>query len=353
MTNQLLLAQVLAEGFNWDYLWHWTHDPDVWKAVISAFVTILASLIAISGVALTARRAAQQMELSKQGTPPELTCYKGWLEVSEKYKELAGCEDVDKLSAISEEYREVESSRKAALARAVWERKVFSFCPNVNAQKLLMQINPSKIFRILNSRRDEMLPSSDIYVHLSFKPYLICLFAWVSLLIVCMVYLFVKLYNGDRDGVISSLVGFMYLLFLGPFILRFLPDGYSGALEANYCFRKIIISHGQEFEINIVSESNMIARRLMMSALDSNYSDVVYCPWEGKNSIIAFFMKIVTYFNPGYYVRKSFKNKDSVLWGSYKEELLNGDLKEKLGRKNTQTPNSDTQEESPPRPPQG
>ena len=353
MTNQLLLAQVLAEGFNWDYLWHWTHDSDVWKAVISAFVTILASLIAISGVALTARRAAQQMELSKQGTPPELTCYKGWLEVSEKYKELAGCEDVDKLSAISEEYREVESSRKAALARAVWERKVFSFCPNVNAQKLLMQINPSKIFRILNSRRDERLPSSDIYVHLSFKPYLICLFAWVSLFIVCMVYLFVKLYNGDRDGVISSFVGFMYLLFLGPFILRFLPDGYSGALEANYCFRKIIISHGQEFEINIVSESNMIARRLMMSALDSNYSDVVYCPWEGKNSIIAFFMKIVTYFNPGYYVRKGFKNKDSVLWGSYKEELLNGDLKEKLGRKATQAPNSDIPEESQPTHPQG
>ena len=50
MMNQLLLAQVLAEGFSWDYLWHWTHDPDVWKAVISAFVTILASLIAISGV---------------------------------------------------------------------------------------------------------------------------------------------------------------------------------------------------------------------------------------------------------------------------------------------------------------
>lgn len=353
MTNQLLLAQVLAEGFSWDYLWHWTHDPDVWKAVISAFVTILASLIAISGVALTARRAAQQMELSKQGTPPELTCYQGWLEVSEKYKELAGCEDVDKLSAISEEYREVESSRKAALARAVWERKVFSFCPNVNAQKLLMQINPSKIFRILNSRRDERLPSSDIYVHLSFKPYLICLFAWVSLFIVCMFYLFVKLYNGDRDGVFSSLVGFIYLLLLSPFILRFLPDGYSGALEANYCFRKIIISHGQEFEINIVSESNMMARRLMMSVFDSSYSDVVYCPWEGRNLIITAFMKIVAYFNPGYFGRRGIKGKDNILWGSYKEELLNGDLKKKLGRKGTQVPNSDTPEESQSTHPQG
>lgn len=356
MTNQLLLAQVLAEGFSWDYLWHWTHDPDVWKAVISAFVTILASLIAISGVVLTARRAAQQMEISKQGTPPELTCYKEWLEVSEKYKELAGCEDVDKLSAVSEEYREVESSRKAALARAVWERKVFSFCPNVNAQKLLMQINPSKIFRILNSRRDEKVPSSDIYVHLSFKPYLMCLSVWVSLFIVCMVYLFVNLYNRDRDGVISSLVGFMYLLLLSPFILRFLPDGYNGALEANYCFRKIIISHGQEFEINIVSESNMMARRLMMSVFDSNYSDIVYCPWEGRNKIVVFWMKFAMYFIPGYYVKKGFKsflNKGGSIWGSYKEELLNGDLKEKLGRKDTQSPDSDTPEKSQSVPPQG
>lgn len=171
--------------------------------------------------------------------------------------------------------------------------------------------------------------------------------------IVCMVYLFVKLYNGDRDGVVSSLIGFMYLFILIPFIFRFFPDGYSGVLEANYCFRKIIISRGQKFEINIVSESNMMARRLMMSALDSSPSDVVYCPWEDRNLIISIFMKIMTYFNPGYYVRRGIKGKDSILWGSYKEELLNGDLKEKLGRKGTQVPNSDTPEESQPTHPQG
>ena len=353
MMNQLLLAQVLAAGFDWDYLWHWTHDQEFGKALVSAIAPIAMAIITALGLMFTARRETQKMKLSKQGAPPELTQYKEWLEVSEKYKELAGCEDLDKLSAISEEYREVESSRKAALARAVWERKVFSFCPNVNAQKLLMQINPSKIFRILNSRRDERLPSSDIYVHLSFKPYLICFFAWVSLFIVCMVYLFVKLYNGDRDGVVSSLIGFMYLFILIPFIFRFFPDGYSGVLEANYCFRKIIISRGQKFEINIVSESNMMARRLMMSALDFSPSDVVYCPWEDRNLIISTFMKIMTYFNPGYYVRRGIKGKDSILWGSYKEELLNGDLKEKLGRKGTQVPNSDTPEESQPTHPQG
>ena len=131
MMNQLLLAQVLAEGFSWDYLWHWTHDQEFGKALVSAIAPIAMAIITALGLMFTARRETQKMKLSKQGAPPELTQYKEWLEVSEKYKELAGCEDLDKLSAISEEYREVESSRKAALARAVWERKVFSFCPNV------------------------------------------------------------------------------------------------------------------------------------------------------------------------------------------------------------------------------
>lgn len=350
MTNQLLLAQVLAEGFSWDYLWHWTHDDGLVRTLITA---VIAGFVSLCVAWWSGRKIDKQMELSKQANPPELNCYKTWLEVSEKYKELVSFENVDALSIASEEYREIEASRKASLERAVWERKVFAFCPNSNAQKLLMQINPSKIFRIVNSGRDERVSSSDIYVHLKFSPYLKCLSAWGPLFMLCTAYLFVSLNDGDRNGVISSLIGFMYLLILIPFIFKFFPDGYSGVLEANYCFRKIIISRGQQFEINLVYESNMMARRLMMSALDSNYSDVVYCPWEGRNLIIAKFMKIVTYFNPNHYVRKGFKNKNSVLWGSYKEELLNGDLKEKLGREDTQTPNSDIQGESQPTPPQG
>lgn len=350
MTNQLLLAQVLAEGLNWDYLWHWTHDDGLVRTLITA---VIAGLVSLCVAWWSGRKIDKQMELSKQANPPELNCYKTWLEVSEKYKELVNFENLDALSIASEEYREIEASRKASLERAVWERKVFAFCPNSNAQKLLMQINPSKIFRIVNSGRDERVPSSDIYVHLKFKPYLKYLSAWGSLFMLCMVYLSVSLNGGDHNGAISSLIGFMYLFILIPFIFRFFPDGYSGVLEANYCFRKIIISRGQKFEINMVSESNMMARRLMMSALDSNPSDIVYCPWEGRNLIIANFMRTVTYFNPGYYVRKGFKNQDSVLWGSYKEELLNGDLKEKLGRKDTQVQNSDTQEESQPTPSQG
>lgn len=140
MTNQLLLVQVLAEGFSWDYLWHWTHDQDLGKVLISAIAPIATAIIAALSLILSARRETKQMELSKQGMPPELTRYKEWLEVSERYKEFAGARDTCNFTEISEEYREIESSRKEALARAVWERKVLYVCPDIRIQKRILNI---------------------------------------------------------------------------------------------------------------------------------------------------------------------------------------------------------------------
>ena len=140
MTNQLLLVQVLAEGFSWDYLWHWTHDPDIWKAIIPASATVIASLIAIIGVWLTARRTTQQIELSKQGTPPELTRYITWVEASEKYKNLMEFERDNSFEGSEKEYKEIKASRKAALQRAIWERKVISACPDIHVQKRILNI---------------------------------------------------------------------------------------------------------------------------------------------------------------------------------------------------------------------
>lgn len=140
MTNQLLLAQVLAAGFDWDYLWHWTHDQEFGKALVSAIAPIATAIIAALSLILSARRETKQMELSKQGMPPELTRYKAWLEVSESYKELVKFGNVDALSVASEEYREIEASRKAALERAVWERKVLSVCSDTNAQKKILNL---------------------------------------------------------------------------------------------------------------------------------------------------------------------------------------------------------------------
>ena len=101
MTNQLLLAQMLAAGFDWNYLWHWTHDQELGKVLISAIPPIATAAIAALSLILTALRETKQMELSKQGTPPELTRYKEWLEVSERYKELVGVPDACNLTETS------------------------------------------------------------------------------------------------------------------------------------------------------------------------------------------------------------------------------------------------------------
>ena len=103
--NLLYLANVVVAEVGGDYYWHWTHDQEIGKALVAAGATVIAALIAIIGVALTARKTTQQIEFSKQGTPPELTRYKDWLEVSTAYKELIKTENVDALSKVSNEYK--------------------------------------------------------------------------------------------------------------------------------------------------------------------------------------------------------------------------------------------------------
>ena len=346
MTNQLLLAQVLAEGT--ESTQSITAIP--WTTIISSAIGLLGSIIVAwwSG-----RKIDKQMELSKQATPPELTRYKTWVEVSEKYKELMEFERANSFNDAEKEYQEIRASRKAALERAVWERKIFATCPNLAVQKLLMQISPSKIFRIVNTKDGESITSSDAYIHPRFAPYFISFLIWALLFASFFASLVLSALNGDRRNFWASLVAMVCVSIMAHFFCEIVPDGMSGAAESTYYFRKILISHGWRFEVNLGVEASMMARQLRYSIFVLDYIKVIYCPWESKNIIIAIFMKVVAYFNPGYYVRKSFKNEDSVLWGSYKEELLNGDLKEKLGRIATQSPNSDIPEESQPTPPQG
>lgn len=346
MTNQLLLAQVLAEGIDATQ----TFNALPWAGWIPAVIGLLGSIIVAwwSG-----RKIDKQMELSKQATPPELTRYKTWVEVSEKYKELMEFERANSFEGAEKEYQEIRASRKVALDRAVWERKVFATCPNLAVQKLLMQISPSKIFRIVNTKDGESITSSDAYIHPRFTPYFISFLIWALLLASLFASLVLSALNGDRRDFWASLVAIVCASIMVPFVCAFVPDGLSGAAESTYYFRKILISHGWGFEVNLDLEASMMARQLRYSIFVPDYLEVIYSPWESKNRIIALFMKTVTYFKPGYYVRKGFKNQDSVLWGSYKEELLNGDLKEKLGRKDTQSQDSDTSEKSQPTHPQG
>ena len=142
MVNQLLLAQGLAEGFSWDYLWHWTHDQDLGKVLISAIAPIATAIIAALSLILSARRETKQMELSKQGMPPELTRYKTWLEVSESYKELVNLENVDALSIASKNIGRLKLLEKLLLNELCGSEK---FLASVRMQM------PRKIYLIFLS----------------------------------------------------------------------------------------------------------------------------------------------------------------------------------------------------------
>ena len=77
--NLLLLAHLVADGGKAAE----TSSGPVWATWVPATIGLLGSL----GVAWwSGRKIDKQMELSKQATPPELTRYKEWLEISEKYK---------------------------------------------------------------------------------------------------------------------------------------------------------------------------------------------------------------------------------------------------------------------------
>lgn len=137
MKNQLLLAQMLAEG---------TEN----MIAVSNFLPVLTgALITLIGSLLVAwwngRKADRQMDFSKRSKPPELARYKELLEISKEYKELVNFENVDALAIVSPEYREIEGCRKIALERLAWEHKVLSECRDIQARKRLLKIPESYI----------------------------------------------------------------------------------------------------------------------------------------------------------------------------------------------------------------
>ena len=89
MINQLLLAQVLAEG-----------SENI--VTVSNFLPVLSGVLTLIGTLFVAwwngRKADRQMDFSKRSKPPELARYKELLEISKAYKELVNFENVDALN---------------------------------------------------------------------------------------------------------------------------------------------------------------------------------------------------------------------------------------------------------------
>lgn len=358
MVNQLLLVQVLAEGSEAAQ----NSNALPWGTWVSSVIGLLGSIIVAwwSG-----RKIDKQMELSKQATPPELTRYKTWLEVSETFKELEGVADTRAL-ADSKEYQEIEASRNVALERAVWERKVISECSNIQAQKLVMELPESKIYEINNPDINQGIElSADSYV----KPKASGIMWLIYLIVFSLLPILMVVTSGSLTENRWVVVIFSIIIFVPsfPMFRHVAPNQYNGIFEANYflrkkradIFREMRKSEDEDNSFDIFCKVDQgleeWCRRegLRYASVFNTWADYVHCPWVGKVWYKKIWHKFWCYFCPGHYVRRSLKGKTEVLWGSYKDDKLNGDLKKKLGHEDTQAPNSDTPEESQPTPPQG
>lgn len=292
--NLLYLANVVVAEVGEDYYWHWTHDQEIGKALVAACATIVAALIAIIGVALTARKTTQQMELSKQGTPPELTRYKEWLEASEKYKEFVGPTNFYISAKDSAEYQEIESSRKAALERAVWERKVISACPDIRIQKRILNI-PYAMSVAEKIDFFTLWPwTKSRLVKILENVFGILLVGWTFVVVIdCC------LNPPSWQKIVINFLSFFFFAYIFSAILTLYAMD-SGEVDAEYYFIRIRKTEpGLKAAETSESFSKYVAnsRRLRFSYANIEYRDWIYYPGLSfqEKPILRFFVPVVLF----------------------------------------------------------
>lgn len=350
--NLLYLANVVVAEVGGDYYWHWTHDQEIGKALVAAGATVIAALIAITGVVLTVRKTTQQIEFSKQGTPPELTRYKEWLEVSKAYKELVNSENVDALSKVSNEYKGIEASREVAFQRAVWERKVLAACPELNGQKRLLDMpinfltsNNKNNFpkKLPNFRSDRsflveallVIPVSIFFVLLSI--YLV----WFSIIHPAIywispefiLYIDSKFPWGRGDAIfdiweaVRVFVLSVLLIGLVNFLINVgdsLRIGISGEKFAEYGYLRIlqerVDAHDFKKIFESTSEKANNAQRLYFGITDAGYRELIYCPKILGNKYMLALQPI--FLALPYWVLNFWCEKRRYNYGEYKPEVF-------------------------------
>lgn len=328
--NLLYLANVVVAEVGEDYYWHWTHDQEIGKALVAACATIVAALIAIIGVALTARKTTQQMEFSKQGTPPELTRYKEWLEVSEKYKDLVDSTNVHVLVKNSPEYQEIESSRKEALTRAIWERKVLASCPNIRGQKRLLNIPASLV--VHGDKEISSLPNFRYGKYLWLEGlFILPVFVGMLLLILMstIAYIARVLSGGEEFIGLTILFAFnvlicLYALGFGVNLAESTRMGLSGEWFAEYGYLRILQEDLPSDKFNDLFQSSLNkinnSQRCLFALWDENYRNFVYCP-KWVESKFASILEPIIFCLP-YWIINIRHKSHGYNYGEYRPEIF-------------------------------
>ena len=328
--NLLPLANVVAAGFEWDYLWHWTHDDGLTKAIITA---VIAGVVSLCVAWWNGRKTDKQMELSKEATPPELTRYKEWLEASEKYKALVGSLDSGSSAEELDEYKEIESSRKVALKRAVWERKVLSACPDANGQKRLLDI-PDGV--VVNGSKANSTPSFGsaglTTIGLFISVLLILLAAAFICLIVADLWDVIyakgfKLGEWDITSIVADPLLIAFILWGAIYFMNIIDAvilNLTGKYFAEYGYLRIIREDlsAEEFKDVLRGSSNgsSNAQRYIFALWDGNYRNFVYCP-GGLNSKFSYIWVVFKFGLPYRLINIRHKSR-GYNYGEYRPEIF-------------------------------
>lgn len=119
-------------------------EQEVWKSFIPVIGPIVAALITTIGVIWTARSSLKKLKIDQKATPTELTRYKEWLEVAEKYKSVYMKQDPYGPD-YGGQWNNIKRSCEAALHAASWERIVLNETPQGSAQKKLLKLDSAYV----------------------------------------------------------------------------------------------------------------------------------------------------------------------------------------------------------------
>lgn len=296
----------------------------------SSVVPILAAVVTLISALLVARmnssREDEKIRISKQSNPPNLALYKVWLEISEKYVNLAEHKSIYGLTFLPEEYRNIEAARKGALASLKWEREIEYLCSDSVVKSRISHVRQGLAERILSHKYRAVYLLEGDY----FRPSRVINIWYITLGIMGIAQIPFVIFFLDMNPILKILdVILMIFCFYSLYLVKFKYLAYYEVHKADYWFRLITVEYyHKKLWVDYFAELNLMKERLRSAAL-SGFQDgyeglAVYCPWEGKSMICKITSRLRAIVHPDYYVKRAMSGKDKEIWGAYKNNDLNG-----------------------------
>lgn len=299
---------------------------------ILSFVPVLASTVTLVGALVVARisgsREDEKIRISKQSNPPNLALYKVWLEISEKFIDLAGHKSVYGLTLLPEEYRNIEAARKGALASLKWEREIEDLCSDSAVKPYISNIRQGLIEKIFSYKYSAVcLLQGDYFRPPRFKKIWYAVLGILGIVDIPFIIFFLDMNPFFKFLNVILIVFCFYALYL----VRFKFLAYYEVHKSDYWFRLIVVRHYKKrLWVDYFAELDLRKERLRSAAflgLPDGYVGLsIYCPWEGKPIFFKILSRFWAVVHPGYYTKRVIPGEENQTWGAYKNDDLNGHI---------------------------